>query len=177
MKVGLLCFVFSILLEQCSLITIARIYMHKSMFIHPLPTTRYSPCLRGRVGNIIVYVLLYILWKLNHTAPLNCPPETGGRGEKRRRGWINILYAVFLPKCSYLRLSHFVLLTDLYYPPPPSLRSSSPCLSGTVCWNGIAVYVLSLFALITSQICLHIFSRDLKTSIFSYLRVVMPCSS
>ena len=132
---------------------------------------------------------VYIPWKLNHTAPLNCPPETGGRGEKRRRGWIitathkvgrgwiNILYAVFLPKCSYLRLSHFVLLTDLYYPPPPSLRSSSTCLSGTVCWNGIAVYVLSLFALITSQICLHIFSGDLKTSIFSYLRVVMPCSS
>ena len=42
------------------------------------------------------------------------------------RGWIN-------------RYSCFVPFPVSSYPPPPSLRSSSPCLSGTVCWRGIVL--------------------------------------
>ena len=42
-----------------------------------------------------------ILWLQFHIATADCPPETGGRGAKRRRGWIKPLTAHY-----YLLLFH-----------------------------------------------------------------------
>ena len=71
------------------------------LLIHPLPTAWYSPCSRGRK------------WMLGHcrnimnvfTPPEDCPPETGGRGAKRRRGWIRPLtVSTFNPTHRYFSL-------------------------------------------------------------------------
>ena len=68
------------------------------LLIHPLPTAWYSPLSQGeKVGARLLqehcdYIFI---------APEDCPSETGGRGAKRRRGWIKPLTTHY-----YLLLIH-----------------------------------------------------------------------
>ena len=55
------------------------------LLIHPLPTAWYSPLSQGEKVDA---QLLQEYYGYNFIAPADCPSETGGRGAKRRRGWI-----------------------------------------------------------------------------------------
>ena len=55
---------------------------------------------------------IFIYYKYIHIALADCPPETGGRGAKRRRGWIK------------------PITTTYYLSTPSPLRGTHPCLRG-----------------------------------------------
>ena len=74
----------------------------------PSPLRGTHPCPRGRK-----WMLGYCRNTMNiFTPPADCPPETGGRGVKRRRGWTK------------------PLATTYYFSTPSPLRGTHPCLRG-----------------------------------------------
>ena len=69
--------------------------------IHPLPTTWYSPLSQGEKVNARV---LQEDYEYIHTAPANCPPETGGTRSEATEGVDKTTHSSLLP---------------ITYPPPP----------------------------------------------------------
>ena len=107
-------------------------------WIKPLTTTYYlstpSP-LRGTPpvsgGESGCSVIAGTLWLQFHIATAGCPPETGGRGVKRRRGWIR------------------QLTTTYYLSTPSPLRGTPPVSGGERGCSAIARTLSPLFPVVT----------------------------